>query len=174
MVRIAEEDADAFAAFYDRHAPNVLGYLTRLLRSRTEAEDVLQAAFLQVWRKAPSFDPSRGAPRAWLYLIARSRAFDALRRQRATASIDRAPEPGAEVELGRGLEQAEASERVRDALGQLPENHRSAIRLAFFFGLTHTDVAERLEVPLGTAKTWIRRGMQQMRDILEGRQEVSA
>ena len=174
LSRISKGDRDAFSTFYDQHASRVLGFLVRLLRDRTEAEDVLQATFLQVWRTAARFEAARGTPAGWLRMIARSRALDALRRRRPGASTDGVPEPQAPDQAATTAEQDEVSGRVEQALAQLPPNQGQALRLAFYAGLTHAQVAGRMNVPLGTAKTWIRRGMVQMKSILDRRQEVSA
>lgn len=165
--RIASGDRAAFAEFYDRHAPAVLGLLLRLLGQRADADDVLQEAFLEVWRRAPQYDGARATPLGWLTLIARSRAVDHLRRRRPP----NAPAPeAADVMLADpadGLERREAAGCVRAALKQLPTEQRSAIGLAFFAGLTHEQVAQRLGVPLGTAKTRIRLGIQRLRALLD-------
>jgi RNA polymerase sigma-70 factor (ECF subfamily) len=165
--RIASGDRGAFAEFYDRHAPAVLGLLVRLLGQRADADDVLQDAFLQVWRRAPQYDAGRSTPLGWLILIARSRALDYLRRRRPPNAP--APET-ADVALADpadGLQWRETAGCVRAALKQLPKEQRSAIGLAFFAGLSHEQVARRLGVPLGTAKTRIRLGIQRLRALLD-------
>lgn len=174
MVRIADQDTAAFAALYDRYAPRLLGYLTRLLRDEADAEDVLQTTMLQVWRKATLYDPARARAAAWLYVIARSRATDVLRRRRHLPSVDTAPERGETADLDAALRTEDVRADMQRAMRGLPENQRSAIRLAFYAGLTHAQVAERLDAPLGSVKTWIRRGMSRLRSSLEGPQEVSA
>ncbi len=174
LARIARGDARAFGMLYDKYAPRLLGFLTRLLGDAAEAEDVLQVTFLQVWRRAGQFDPSRAGAAAWLYVVARSRATDVLRRRRpvvsseAAAAKDEVGAPDARVAAG------DARADVERALEHLPDNQRSAIRLAFYAGMTHVQIADRLSVPLGTVKTWIRRGMHQLKSLLEGPQEVSA
>lgn len=173
LARIADGDAGAFAALYDRHAPRLLGFLTRMLGERAEAEDVLQVTFLQVWRRAVQFDPGRAGAAAWLHVVARSRATDVLRRRRPVVSADAATED-ASASPDTRLAQEDTREDVERALKHLPENQRSAIRLAFYAGMTHVQIADRLSVPLGTVKTWIRRGMHQLKSLLEGPQEVSA
>src|SRR5579885_2433377 len=109
--RIAARDREAFAAFYDRYAPRAFGLILRVLRNRTDAEDVLQEAFLQVWNQAGRFDPARAAPDVWVLLIARSRAVDRLRKKSAVTS-DEVPDPGSADDPGRGLEREESAGRL--------------------------------------------------------------
>lgn len=174
VAKIGAGDPAAFAALYDRHAAGVLGYLVKFLRDRTEADDVLQATFLQVWRSAARFDPTRGSTGGWIRMMARSRALDALRRRRRALLVTEGAEPEAPDRAAAGAEHDERAGRIREALAQLPESQRGALDLAFFGGFTHAQIAERLDVPLGTVKTWIRRGMDRMRSILDAGQEVSA
>jgi RNA polymerase sigma-70 factor (ECF subfamily) len=166
LSRIASGDAGAFAAFYDRHAPVVLGLLVKMLGRRADAEDVLQETFWQVWRQAARYDPARSSPQGWLVLLARSRALDSLRRRRPAGEAPDAADRAADADPAHGLEQGEQARLVETALARLPEEQRRAIRLAFFGGLTHEQVAEQLAVPLGTAKTRIRLGMQRLRGLL--------
>lgn len=174
MVRIAGRDTSAFAALYDRHAPRLLGYLVRLLRDETEAEDVLQTAMLQVWRTADRFDPARARAAAWLYVIARSRATDVMRRRRPVSGRAPGTEAAETPDLAAPMQREDERTGMRQALKALPENQRSVIRLTFYAGLTQSEVAERLDLPLGTVKTWIRRGMLALRSSLDGPREVSA
>lgn len=156
---------EAFMDFYDRHSSRVFGWLVKLLGNQAEAEDVLQETFCQSWESAESYDPLRATPLAWLMMMARSRAYDHLRRRRR-----KEPAVGAELELPpRGMaEENESRELTRSALDQLPEDQRTAIGMAFYFGLSHQQIAERQEIPLGTVKTRIRRGMQTMRAFMLG------
>jgi RNA polymerase sigma-70 factor (ECF subfamily) len=165
--RIASGDSAAFAEFYDRHAPGVLGLLLRLLGQRADADDVLQETFLQVWRRAPQYDAGRATPVGWLVLIARSRAVDHLRQRRPTNVAAAESICATLTDPADGLERQEVARCMRAALQRLPEEQRSAIGLAFFAGLTHEQVAQRLGVPLGTAKTRIRLGIQRLRTLLE-------
>src|SRR5205085_12271136 len=128
-----------------------------LVRTRAGAGDVLQEAFLRVWDRAATFDPRKGPPEGWVLMIARCRAVDRLRRRRPTA--DEAAEPAADQPPGRELERREDAGRVTAALAGLPAEQAEAIRLAFFGGLTHDQVARTLGLPLGTVKTRIRLGM---------------
>jgi RNA polymerase sigma-70 factor, ECF subfamily len=159
-------DSSAFEVFFDRYSNRVLGLLVKFVRRREDAEDLLQATFCEVWRRAPSFDPSRSRCDFWLLLIARSRALDYLRSRRPAAELTAVLEPATDHDLTGGLERVEASDRLHEALRRLPEEQRRAIELAFFAGLTHEQIAGKLEAPLGTIKTRIRLGMNRLRDSL--------
>ncbi|MBX9788711.1 MAG: sigma-70 family RNA polymerase sigma factor [Pirellulales bacterium] len=169
--RIAHGDQQAFAAFYDRHAPRVFGLLMRWLRVRVDAEDALQEIFWQVWRSAKQYDPARAAPEAWLVLLARSRSVDLLRRRRRTA-LPMNPIEAESVDPLARLAFEEATAQVQTALGQLPREQRDAICLAFFDGQTHEQVARNQAVPLGTAKTRILLGMKRLRALLHAEKQV--
>jgi RNA polymerase sigma-70 factor, ECF subfamily len=162
----AEGDSSAFGVFFDRYSSRVLGLLFKFVRRREDAEDLLQATFCEVWRRASAFDPSRSRCESWLLLIARSRALDHLRTRRAAAELTAVPEPATDHDLTGGLELEEASDSLRDAVQRLPEEQRRAIELAFFAGLTHEQIAGKLEAPLGTIKTRIRLGMNRLRDSM--------
>jgi RNA polymerase sigma-70 factor (ECF subfamily) len=163
---IAAGDQSAFAEFYDYHAPRVLGALAKWLTDRGAAEDVLQETFWQVWSRASQYDAARSTPEVWLFVIARSRALDHLRRHKPEVSADGPREPVLLEDPAAALESNEAMEQIRKAMAQLPEEQRSAIRLAFYTGLTYEQVAQSQAIPVGTAKTRIRLGMKRLRDLL--------
>ncbi len=173
MGRVAAGDGGAFRELFDRHSPVILGMLTRMLRRRETAEEVLQEAFLKAWRRADSYRPERAAPRAWLVTLARSTAIDRIRsgsaRGRREESWVRAdPEADAATPVGTSrLEAGELQQATRAALERLPEEQRRCIELAFFGGLTHRQVAEHVAAPLGTVKSRILLGMRKLRDELE-------
>lgn len=168
--RIAEGDGEALARLFDLHSPVVLGLLTRMLGGRSEAEEVLQEAFLQVWTQADRYDPSRSSARGWLLMLARSRALDRMRRRDARRRREEESVESADVAIhpvGTGrLEESETRSRVSSALGALSPEQRHCIELAFFEGLTHTQIAERLKAPLGTVKSRILLGMNKLRQAL--------
>jgi RNA polymerase sigma-70 factor (ECF subfamily) len=166
---VARGDEAALASLYDRYRLILFGLILRILHSRPEAEDVLQDVFIQVWKTAPSFDESRGRPFTWLVTLARSRAIDRLRalgsRQRvADEAMQAAPESVSDA----ATDALESERRgvVREALGELPAEQREALVLAYFEGLTQTEIAARLSAPLGTVKTRMRSGMIKLRELL--------
>lgn len=169
MTRVAARDRDAFAELYDRFAPQVFGLALHFLNIHGDAEDVLQETFLQVWDQAHRFDPARSPPDGWVLMIARSRAVDRLRQRPAAGPVSDVPDPSASGRTGAEQERREEAGRVSAALETLPEEQRTAIRLAFFGGMTHEQIAGRLGVPLGTVKTRIRLGMLRLRDRLGSR-----
>lgn len=170
VLQIARGDRQAFGRFYDRYGSLVFTFAMRLLRVRSEAEDLLQEVFLQAWRQAATYSPERGSPEAWLVTITRSRAIDKLRSMRKREkSITRTDtvegtEIGARVESGAA--QSEAKLAVQDALAGLPEAQRRVLELAYFDGLTQSEIAARLGEPLGTVKTRMRAGLERLRGLL--------
>jgi RNA polymerase sigma-70 factor, ECF subfamily len=169
--RMSAGDAGALAICYDRYASRVLGFLIKLVGSREDAEDLLQVTFLEAWRRTHRYDPSRSRLDAWLYMIARSRALDHLRRRRTDGEKIAACvcEPLTPEEPSEGLERVESLRRLRNALRQLPLDQSEALGLAFFAEMTHVEIADRLNIPLGTIKTRIRLGMMRLREILAER-----
>ena len=168
---IAARDEQALARLYDRYRVILFGLILRILHSREEAEDVLQEVFWQVWRRASDFNSERGRPFTWLVTLARSRAIDRLRslnsRERAGAEAER--EALANDKASDAVEDAIRSERreiVKRALSELSEDQRSVLLLAYFEGLTQTEIAARLNAPLGTVKTRMRSGTIRLREIL--------
>lgn len=172
--RIVKRDPTAYAQFYDRHAPRILGLLLRGLRNRADAEDVLQDVFCQVWRKAAQYTPHRSSPEVWLTLIARSRLLDFVRRKRPESGGALIQTAGAPWDPLDSIARDESTQRIRWALGRLPEEQRSAILLAFFGGLTHQQVAHQQNIPLGTAKTRILLGIRSLRRMLSPVEDAPA
>lgn len=173
--QVAGGDRAAFASLYDVTSPAVYGMLVRMLRSPAVAEEVAQEVYVEVWRKADSFDPERGSAETWISLLARSRALDRIRSDRSYAgAVDRAGTSMTAAELmGENrddpAEAASLSERrrlVRAALREMPEKQRTAVMLSFFGGLSHSEIAEREETPLGTVKSRIRAGLAKIEDHL--------
>lgn len=169
---VARGDEVALARLYDGYRVILFGLMLRILHSRQEAEDVLQEVFLQVWNRASDFDEARGRPFTWLVTMARSRAIDRLR---SLGSRERVAQNAArEVieETSDAIEDAIRAEEgrvVRHALQELPEEQRRVLEFAYFEGLTQSEVAKRLETPLGTVKTRMRSGMTKLRELLGDR-----
>lgn len=172
LARIAGGDESALKAFYDRLAPLAYGLARRIAASPDAAEDVVQEAFLRVWRGADRYDPARGGPRPWFLRVVRNLAIDQIRvRQacgRATHGLEQqVADEGVAVarpdELAIGSERAE---RVRAALLALPTDQRRALEIAYFEGLSHSQIADREGLPLGTVKTRIRNAILHLRSAL--------
>jgi len=171
---VAGGDEAALASIYDQYASILLGLLLRILRSRGEAEDVLQEVFLQVWRRAGDFDESRGRGFTWLVTLARSRAIDRLRAldSRSRTAAASASEPSDFVsDASADTFRAEQREIVQAALAQLPDEQRRTLLLAYEEGLTQTEIAERTGQPLGTVKTRTRSGLMKLREMLRDKFE---
>jgi len=173
--RIRRGDPSALDVLYGRYASTVYSLVWKILQNTEEAEDVALDVFWQVWRQADRYDPARGAPPAWIFTVARSRAIDRLRarhrREDRTISFD---DPDANLDPLD--EQAtpdqvasfrQARDAVRQAMKTLSPAQREAVELAFFKGLTHVEIAERLKQPLGTVKTRIRQGLLRLRRHLD-------
>lgn len=169
IARIARREAAAIAELYDRHNRLVFGLILRILRDRGEAEEVLQEVFVSVWNKADSYNATLGAPLAWLVRIARNRAIDRLRALavRAEAVEVGAPEPIRLDSPETHVVQRERQQVVARALAALPPEQRGLIEQAYFEGLTQSELAARLSLPLGTVKTRIRAGMTKLREQLQ-------
>lgn len=155
------------AELYDRHAPRVMGLALRIVRNVGDAEDVVQEVFSQAWRTAPTYQPARGTVAGWLLIMARTRAIDRLRSRQARrdaedpAILDAVPS-GVTPVSEQAIESQQATQ-VRDAMQALPLEQRIAIELAYFEGLTRTEIAERTQTPLGTVKTRIRAALASLR-----------
>ena len=170
--RLARGDGEALGDIYDRHARRVYSLVLRIVRDQGDAEELVQEVFAQAWQQSARYAPSRGSVAAWLLTMARSRAIDRLRARRSRPDLDQPdaiPDPpdhapGAEDVL----DEATRAAGVRSAMNALTMMERLAIELAFFEGYTHTEIAERLEQPLGTVKTRIRQGLLKLRDQLTG------
>jgi len=158
--RLTRGDHKALGEFYDLYSGLVNGLAIRILRDRAEAEDTVQEVFVQVWQQAARFDPSRGTPEAWLCTMARTRALDRLRKRSS-----RREEPE-QSHAGSAAPRTEEAIAVRKALDGLPSDQRKALELAYYEGLTQSEIAERLREPLGTVKTRIRTAMIRLRGVL--------
>ena len=169
--RVVGGDRAAMRLVYSETSAKLFGVCLRILGDRSEAEDVLQDVYLTVWRKAASFDEGVASPITWLVAIARNRSIDRLR-SRASARTNVPIEAAADVPDGslspiERLEIGEDRARLRDCLQELEERQSAAIRSAFLDGFTYEELAEKARVPLGTMKSWIRRGLLKLRTCLE-------
>jgi RNA polymerase sigma-70 factor, ECF subfamily len=168
--RVSTGDRDAFDELYRRYARAVLGLALRRLRDRGRAEDAVQDAFAAIWRSASSYDRGRGQGAPWLYAVARNAIVDGLRRvpePAAEAPDEPSPEPGP----AERAETAWTAWRVHRALEALPEHERPVIELAYWSGLSQSEVAEYLNLPLGTVKTRTRSALARLADALDGELE---
>jgi RNA polymerase sigma-70 factor, ECF subfamily len=172
LARIAHGDREAFGRFYDAFAGLALGLIRRILRDPAASEEVLQEVFWQIWREATRYDPQRGSPEAWLVMRAKTRAIDRLRaiRRRAKTFVASADEavasaPGQPTENPGVV--AERRGLVQSALDGLPEPQRRVVELAFFEGLTQSEIASRLGEPLGTVKTRARLALERLRSLMK-------
>ena len=172
--RIAQGDSEAFGSLYDRYSKLLYSLATRILNDPSEAEDVLQEVFLKIWEKASSFNVAVGRPFSWLVTITRNKAIERLRaRRRKSRLLQERGElaiAAEHVDEPHSWEKIEPDEsrQIRAAVNELSHNQRHPIELAFFGGLTHVEIADTLQEPLGTIKARIRRGMLRLRDSLEG------
>jgi RNA polymerase sigma-70 factor (ECF subfamily) len=170
LARIAGGESAAMAELYDATNRRIFGLILRILRQHEASEDVLVEVYAQAWRQAATYDPERGSALAWLLKIARSRAIDALRaraREPVLSPIEDAQSvPDSTADPEGATSEAERRGIVRAALVQLVRDQREAIELAYFRGMSHSEIAARLGEPLGTIKTRIRLGMQRLRESL--------
>ena len=173
LERMARGDHEALAELYDRHGRLVFSLALRILRDQGDAEDIVQEVFAQAWRQAARYESSRGNVIAWLLNLTRSRAIDRLRGRRArpdTAAGD--PSTLELPDLSQPVDEqivlSNQAARIRAAVDELSVLQRVAIELAFYEGLTHVEIAERLELPLGTVKTRIRQGLLKLKERLAG------
>jgi RNA polymerase sigma factor (sigma-70 family) len=178
LAAVARQDRQAFRSLYDATAPKLFGYALRILGKREIAEEAVQDSFVSVWNNASSYQASLAAPMTWMVTIVRNKAFDILRRDDRTVEIDadsfkeggmaellesvesNAPTPGA------ALDMSENAAALAKCFGRLEGLHRQAIALAFYHDLSHSEVAEQMRLPIGTIKTWIRRGLEKLRVCL--------
>ncbi|MGH7197190.1 MAG: sigma-70 family RNA polymerase sigma factor [Candidatus Omnitrophota bacterium] len=165
--RIVNKDREAFGRFYDRFAPLLYGLALRILRSQPDAEEVVQDVFHAVWQKARDYEKRRGSPEAWIITMTRSRAIDKLRaRRRRDQRTTPIEEPFEIVDDAPAEERTDARLSVEGILEKLPEAQREALGLAYYEGFTQSEIAVRLDVPLGTVKTRIRDGLKRLREFL--------
>ena len=172
ITRVAGGDQLALASLYQNSSRVVYGLLLRILNEHGLAEEVLLDVYMQVWRQADSYDEGRGSPMAWMLTIARSRAIDRLRSGRQELLLRESFEAieenvSSDIDVEENAAIAEVQGKVREALETLPAEQREVIEMAYYGGLSHSEIALQLEQPLGTVKTRVRLGMMKLRDLLQ-------
>jgi len=177
LAAIARKDQAAFAELYDRFADRMFGLILKLLRQRTEAEDVLQDVFMHIWNRADGYNPCLGSPLVWMMLVTRARAIDYLRRRGAQATAvaslhARMPVSDQNGHSNHHTDNGTAGHRSPDLSG-LPADQFEAIHLAYHGGLTCSQIADLRQLPIGTVKTRIRLGMRKLRELAERTSEVA-
>jgi RNA polymerase sigma-70 factor (ECF subfamily) len=172
LSRLLQKDVSAFEQLYDRHSRLVYGLVLRILQQASTSEEVVQDVFLQLWRNADQYDSSRGPFIPWLCTMARNRALDQLRlkseRQRRREDIPvELPSVVVAPEYEKALDEKRRAERVRALMASLAPQQKKAIELAYFEGLSHSEIAAALKEPLGTVKSWIRNGLLRLKEGLQ-------
>lgn len=172
LQRIAAGESSALGELYDQHGSHAYSLALRIVGNTSDAEEIVQDVFLHVWRQAEKYDPARATVTGWILMLTRSRAIDRLRARKArppleTQDLDWGGEPAHNQEVAVITE--EAATRVKAELAALPDAMRTAIELAYFDGLTHSEIAEQLREPLGTVKTRLRSALIRLRASLKGR-----
>ena len=164
-------DRQAFARLYNLSASRLLPIALRILRQRESAEEVLQEAYITIWKKAGQYHPDRGRPLAWMGTIVRNRSIDAVRSRdrepRSEASLDDVIDAGLGAELTIETPYDAIDSGLRGCLELLQAKQQKAIVLAYYYGHTHEELANSLDTPLGTVKSWVRRGLLQLKECLD-------
>ena len=168
---LLQRDVRSFEQLYDRHSRVVYSLVLRILRQAASAEEVVQDVFLQLWRNAAHYDPSRGPFLPWLLTMARNRALDQLRlkgerQRRREDQVDELPPVPVPPDFEHSLDEKRRSARVHSLMDSLQPKQKRAIELAYFEGLSHTEIAESMKEPLGTVKSWIRNGLMRLKEGL--------
>nr|WP_315475785.1 sigma-70 family RNA polymerase sigma factor [uncultured Undibacterium sp.] len=178
LLAVAKQDAQAFHSLYEVSSPKLFGFVMRILQQRELAEEVLQESFVNIWNNASSYQASLASPMTWMTTIVRNRAFDLLRKLNNGQHLNVSYETDAfETEVWQAMESQDttpiqALELSQDAaslarcMSRLEGLHRQAMSLAYFHDLSHSEVAEQMQLPMGTVKTWIRRGLEKLKVCL--------
>ncbi|WP_321474758.1 sigma-70 family RNA polymerase sigma factor [uncultured Paludibaculum sp.] len=172
LERLKRREPDAAAELYDRYGRIVYSLVLRMVRNQAVAEELVQEAFLRVWHRSQFFDPEKGGFATWILAVARNQAIDYLRsvtgRQwKGEVAMDRMDEPALFQTIEEELIHTDRVRQIRSAIGKLKDTHRQVIELAYFEGLSQTEIAARISQPLGTVKTWMRTGLKLLRDELD-------
>jgi RNA polymerase sigma-70 factor (ECF subfamily) len=173
MERLARRDQSALERLYDRYSALVYSLLLRMTQETASAEELTQEVFLKVWRNAHLYESSRGSLEAWLVTVARNIALDHIRskreKQRRREDAETLAVAVAQPRTEEWVDRRKRMGQVRTLMASLPEDQRRALELAYFEGLSQTEIAARLEQPLGTVKSWVRNALLRLRDELGGR-----
>lgn len=168
VLRLQHRDPRALAELYDRYGRLTYALILRVVRDVGAAEDLVQETFLRVWTRAQAFDARKGSVGPWLLAIARNRAIDYLRsaggRERKSVEFEETDHPSLFIDMEQGILTSDRARRVKAAVEKLSASQRQVIELAYFEGLTQTEMAERIGQPLGTVKTWVRAALKNLRD----------
>jgi RNA polymerase sigma-70 factor (ECF subfamily) len=169
--QLLQRDVDAFEQLYDRHSRIVYALVLRIVQQAATAEEVVQDVFLQLWRNARQYDTRRGPFAPWLMVLARNRALDHLRlkserQRRREDQSEELPQAISVPRFEQALDEKRRAEQVRTLMGSLNSQQRKAIELAYFEGLSHSEIAAALKEPLGTVKSWIRNGLLRLKEGL--------
>jgi len=172
VVQLLHRDVNAFEQLYDRHSRIVYALVLRILQQASTAEEVVQDVFLQLWRNAGQYQSDRGPFVPWLLTLARNRALDHLRlkserQRRREDQADELPAIAKTPEYEKALDEKRRAERVRSLIGTLSAPQKKAIEMAYFEGLSHSEIANALQEPLGTVKSWIRNGLLRLKEGLQ-------
>jgi RNA polymerase sigma-70 factor (ECF subfamily) len=168
--RLQKRDPQALGELYDKYGRLAFALIYRIVRDTATAEDLVQETFLRVWNRAQGFDADRGALGGWLLAVARNRAIDYLRsaggKLRNALELEETAHPSLYLDLEKEVLNSDKARRLRKAMEKLTTNQRDAIELAYFEGLSQTEMAERMGQPLGTVKTWVRTALKHLREEL--------
>jgi RNA polymerase sigma-70 factor (ECF subfamily) len=171
----ARGDRQAFQALYKAASPHLYAVVLRMLRQRDVAQDVLQDCFVRIWQNAASYAPERGAPMTWMMSIARYRALDVIRRRKPEQSLDEEHDEDENADDDSDLDKGPLTESItkegmdslQECLDTLQDVQRESVLMAYYEGYTHHEMAAKLDKPLGTVKSWVRRGLQRLRECLD-------
>jgi RNA polymerase sigma-70 factor, ECF subfamily len=169
LPRLQRREPQALAELYDRYGGMAFRLILRMVRDKATAEDLVQETFLRVWNRAGTFDSERGAVGPWLLAVARNRAIDYLRSRRlmeSTVDLNETENPALFGDVQANPLHFDLARHVKRALDRLTPHQREAIEMAYFEGMSQTEIAERMGQPLGTVKTWMRRAIEEMRESL--------
>src|SRR5262245_60631512 len=170
VVRMQRRDPHALAELYDRYGRVTYSLILRVVRDSGIAEDLVQETFLRVWNRVHGFDAQKGSIGPWLLAVARNRAIDYLRsaggRERNAVEFEESGHPALYCDMEKDLSSADKARKVKSAMDKLSPNQRQVIELAYFEGLSQTEMAERMGQPLGTVKTWVRAALKNLREDL--------